>query len=104
MKTIIVKIEVLTEKIQDFIDATVESQTATTKEPRCLSYEILQDEKENHKFTLVETYKNDEAIEDHKKTPHFLKWRETVQDMMLIQRTSSKYNYIDWKNATVNSL
>lgn len=94
MKTIIVKVEVKSEHIQNFIDATVKSQSATMKEPTCLSYEILRDEKEPHKFTLVETYKNDEAIEFHKTTPHFLEWRSTVQEMMLVPRTSSKYDYL----------
>jgi len=104
MKTIVVKVEVKTDRVQDFIDATIESQTATTKEPRCLSYTILQDEKEKHKFTLVETYKNDAAIEEHKATPHFLKWREVVQEMMACPRVSSKHDFIDWKNSSVETL
>lgn len=94
MKTIIVHICVKPGFVQDFIDATKKSQSATTSEEGCLSYDILQDIADEHKFTLSEVYKDDDAIEDHKLTTHFLEWRSVVQEMMACPRVSSKHNTI----------
>ena len=41
---------------------------------------------------LYEVYKSDEAAAAHKKTSHYLKWRETVEDMMVKPREGVKYS------------
>jgi len=94
MKTIIVHVKVKTSFVQAFIEATKKSQAATKNEDGCLSYDILQDVSDEHNFTLTEIYKDDNAIENHKSTPHFLEWRSSVQEMMACPRISSKHNTI----------
>ena len=41
---------------------------------------------------LYEVYKSDAAVADHKKTEHYLKWRETVEEMMKKPREGIKYS------------
>jgi len=94
MITIIVHVEVKLGFVQDFINATIKSKNATSKELGCLNYDIMQDVASENKFILSETYSSESAIESHKLTPHFLEWRETVQDMMACPRVSSKNTYV----------
>lgn len=90
MITIVVNAEVKFEHVQNFIDATKKSQVGTLQEDGCTRYEILQNPVETNKFILIETYKNEDAINIHKETEHFKEWRMVTYEWMLVPRTSSK--------------
>lgn len=40
-------------------------------EDGCLRYEIWRDEEEGHEFVLVETYRDEAALESHRASTHF---------------------------------
>ncbi len=80
MITILVKVDVKPEFVEDFIKETYKSANSSIGESGCDLYKIVQSD--NTQFMLIEQYKSQEAIEHHKKTEHFLKWREGVQHMM----------------------
>jgi autoinducer 2-degrading protein len=44
---------------------------------------------------IYEAYESEEAAGAHKGTPHYLKWRDTVKDMMVEPRQGVKYNIIE---------
>ena len=94
MITIIVQVDVKPENIQNFIDETKTSKEGSLKEPGCCGYTIFQSLSDPTKFTLSELYESEEAIESHKKTSHFLAWRENVQPMMANPRIGNKYKAI----------
>lgn len=87
---IVVNAEVKPDRVQDFIDATKKSQTASLNEQGCFEYTILRNNVEPNKFTLIEEYADDDAFNLHKETAHFQEWRNITFDMMLNPRTSSK--------------
>jgi autoinducer 2-degrading protein len=43
---------------------------------------------------IYEAYESDEAAAAHKATPHYLKWRDRVAEMMAEPRKGVKYNII----------
>lgn len=85
-----VQVDVKPENIQEFISETKKSQEQSLKEDGCIEYIIQQSITDDTKFSLCEIYTSEESIEFHKKTEHFLSWRENVQPMMARPRTSTK--------------
>ncbi len=82
------------EFIEDFIEASVANHRESVKEPGNLRFDVLQDDQDPSKFVLYEAYESEDAAAEHKKTSHYLKWREKVADWMLKPREGFKHNII----------
>ena len=80
--------------IDDFIQATKENHNESVQEPGNLRFDILNDTGDPAKFVLYEAYESEEAAADHKKTSHYLKWRDTVADWMAKPREGIKHMII----------
>jgi (4S)-4-hydroxy-5-phosphonooxypentane-2,3-dione isomerase len=78
----IVSIWVKPEHIQAFQEATKLNHLGTREEPGNLRFDVMQNAKDPTCFSLVEIFVDSDAIEAHRKTSHYLKWRETVEPMM----------------------
>lgn len=50
------------------------------KEPGCFQFDVLRDESNQNIFFLYETYANAAALDDHRQTPHFANFSQTVAD------------------------
>lgn len=70
------------DKIQDFINATIENHNYSIKESGNMRFDILQSQNEPDCFTLYEAYATEAAAAAHKRTTHYLKWREIVAPWM----------------------
>jgi quinol monooxygenase YgiN len=90
MITLIVKALIKPEHLHDFIDECRISQRNTLDERLCRAYTIQMDAEDENTVILVEIYHSEEAIEIHKKTEHFINWRNNVFDYV-VQRTTTKY-------------
>ncbi|MCR4439090.1 MAG: antibiotic biosynthesis monooxygenase [bacterium] len=77
-----VSVFVKPEHIQDFIQATAENHKGSVKEPGNLRFDVLQCANDPTRFLLYEAYESEEAAAAHKQTPHYLKWRATVEPWM----------------------
>lgn len=86
MKAIVVKIFVKEECIEQFKEITCYNSENARKEPGCLRFDVIQANDPQNLFFLYEIYKSDEAIEYHRSAAHYLKWRDTVADMMLPEK------------------
>jgi quinol monooxygenase YgiN len=47
------------------------------RESGCLMYQVHRHKSEAGRFFIYEQYKDDDALEAHRQTPHFLKWART---------------------------
>lgn len=94
MITLIVKIDVKPEAYFDFVDA---CRTASIRvlrtERQCRAFTVNKDPDNENGVVLVEMYDNQEAIDFHKTTPHFLKWRE-IANQLTYTRTVTRYESI----------
>jgi autoinducer 2-degrading protein len=70
------------DRIAEFIRATEENHEASLREPGNLRFDVLQAKGDPSRFLLIEAYESEEAAAAHKKTPHYLKWRDAVADWM----------------------
>ena len=79
------------EYLEDFIKASVENHKHSVKEPGNLRFDILRDANDSTKFIFYEAYESESAALDHKNTPHYHKWKETVADWMAKPREGKKH-------------
>jgi autoinducer 2-degrading protein len=94
MTVTIVNVYVKPQFLDEFIEATVENHKSSVKEKGNLRFDVLQNENDPSHFILYEAYKSEEDAADHKKTPHYLKWREQVADWMEHPRKGIKHKVI----------
>ncbi len=89
-----VYVHVKTEAVEKFIEATTANHFESIKEPGNLRFDFSQQTDEPDRFLIYEAYESEEANADHKNTPHYLKWRDTVQEMMAEPRKGIRYQLL----------
>jgi autoinducer 2-degrading protein len=50
-------------------------------EPGCMRFDVLQSRKDPRRFMLYELYRDDAALDVHRRTPHFLEYSPKIQDL-----------------------
>ena len=101
MQIVLVHVHVKPGFVEAFKQASVENASNSVMEPGVARFDVIQQADELHRFILVEVYKSVEAAAAHKETPHYVRWRDTVADMMAEPRQGVKYMNIfpedaDW--------
>ena len=91
MQIVLVHVNVKPEFIEAFQQASIENASNSVKEAGIARFDVIQQTEEPTKFILVEVYKTPEAPAAHKETAHYVRWRDTVADMMAEPRQGIKY-------------
>ena len=100
MITTCVHIHVRPDVIDKFISKTIENQRESVKEPGNLRFDFVQQADNNCRFMLYEAYESEIAAAQHKKSDHYIKWRDEVKDYMAEPRFGVKYNIIEPNDRT----
>lgn len=90
----IVDVLVKIENVSDFVEATQLNHTASLKEQGNRRFDVLQSDQSPQQFVLYEAFESEDAAREHKKTSHYLNWRETVADWMERPRSGLTYTGI----------
>lgn len=80
------------EAVAAFIAACRDNHENSLQEAGNRRFDILQDAADPCRFLLYEAYADAEAAAAHKRTPHYLAWRERVADMMAAPREGVAYH------------
>ncbi|MBK9261796.1 MAG: antibiotic biosynthesis monooxygenase [Polyangiaceae bacterium] len=91
MYVVCVRIQVLPERVEEFIEATKGNYEGTRTEPGNVRFDVLRGADDPYRFFLYEVYRDETDFKAHQQTPHYLKWRETVAPMMAVPRIGEKY-------------
>ena len=94
MLVVHVFVQVKPEGVELFKKATLANARESVKEPGIVRFDVSQQPDDPTKFVLVEVYRDAEAPAAHKQTTHYLAWRDTVESLMAIPRSSVKYQNI----------
>lgn len=73
------------------MQATAENARNSLLEPGIARFDVVQQQDDPTRFVLVEVYRTAEDPAKHKETSHYLKWRDTVADMMAEPRYGIRY-------------
>lgn len=81
MYVLVVTIDIAPGLKDKFIAEMLEDARGSLRdEPGCLRFDVIQDEKDSNRIYLYEAYADRAAFDYHMTTPHFLKWKDAVQD------------------------
>lgn len=89
-----VRVYVIKEHIEDFINATIDNHRNSVKESGNLRFDVLQSVNNPSEFTLYEAYESDEAAAAHKETEHYKVWRDKVAPWMAKPREGIPHRVI----------
>lgn len=78
MITIIAKFNVNSDKVDEFSKLAVNLTRETRKEKGNLSYKVYQSRNDKTKFTFIEEWLNDTAIEFHNNAKHFTQFLDAI--------------------------
>lgn len=87
-------VHVKADQIEKFKAATIENARNSLQEPGVSRFDVVQQQDDPTRFVLVEVYKTADDPAKHKETDHYLKWRDTVADMMAEPREGIKFDNI----------
>ncbi len=90
MLVVHVQVRVKPEGIVAFKEATLQNARQSLREPGIARFDVLQQAEDPTRFVLVEVYRTAEAPAQHKATPHYQLWRDTVAPLMAEPRQSVK--------------
>jgi len=91
-----VHVRVKLESVEAFKQACIVNARESVKEPGIARFDVVQQADDPTRFVLVEVYRTADAPAQHKETPHYARWRDTVAPMMAEPRTNVKYGEVFW--------
>ena len=94
MYVVCVTVRVISEKVEPFLQATLENARQSRQEPGNVRFDVLQAEAEPSQFFLYEVYRAKDDFARHQQTPHYLHWKETVADFMAQPRQGVKHHSV----------
>jgi (4S)-4-hydroxy-5-phosphonooxypentane-2,3-dione isomerase len=87
-----VHVQVHSESVGAFIEATLENARNSIQEPGIARFDVVQQTEDPTRFVLVEVYRDEAATKAHKETAHYAKWRDTVAPMMSVPRSGLRFS------------
>ena len=94
MYVVCVKISVLSDRVQEFMEATLDNARGTREEPGNVRFDVLRAASDPARFFLYEVYKEEGDFKAHQQTEHYLRWKERVAPMMAEPRVGEKYGVL----------
>ncbi len=86
MYCIIVKVELKPNNRDQFFAAMTKNASASVNnEPGCVVFDVLEAREEPDTFYLYEIYRDPEALQEHKQTPHYQSTRTVINDLIKTQ-------------------
>lgn len=83
MFAVVVKVQIKPENRTEFLEAMLDdARGSVANEVDCLQFNIVQDQNDVNRLYLYEVYRDAQAFETHKQTPHFTRWLETTADWL----------------------
>ena len=94
MHIAIIRIEVKPEHVEAFVAETRKNHGGSVRESGNLRFDVLRSEADPSRFVLIEVYRTAEDAAAHKRTPHYLAWREAVRDWMAAPREGESFQAV----------
>ena len=74
MICMLIEVHVKKSALDEFLKVIKHDAVQSEAEPGCLRFNVLRDNEDPLKFYFYEVYKDEEARQAHRKTPHFAEW------------------------------
>lgn len=91
MYVVCVRVHVVPDGIDEFIEATLANARETREEPGNARFDLLRQTEDPARFFLYEVYRDEEGFKAHQRTSHYLAWRERVTPLMAEPRIGDRH-------------
>ncbi|HEX4214240.1 MAG TPA: putative quinol monooxygenase [Candidatus Dormibacteraeota bacterium] len=83
MHAIFVTVKVKPERLDTFLEVIENDAICSPRdEPGCIRFEVFQNRADAHTYHFFEMYRDEEALQAHRETPHFAKWQEASGEVL----------------------
>ena len=100
MHALVVPLTVKPEMREKFLAAALDDSTCSLRdEPGCLRFDVLQDNSDPNRFFFYEVYRDEAAVEAHRASTHYARWREIAPEVLAAPTNASRCTTIfpkDW--------
>ncbi len=90
----VISVQVKLDCIDLFEEETQQNHVGSIQEPGVLRFDVLRDPTTAGNYLLYEVYRDQAAVEAHKETAHYARWRDAVADCMAAPRQSTAYEVV----------
>ncbi|MGH8310201.1 MAG: putative quinol monooxygenase [Steroidobacteraceae bacterium] len=92
MLVVLVNVIVRPDTLAEFEQAILaNAESARTKEPGCLRFDVSQSQEDPSHWLFYEVYKDSAAFDAHRASAHFAAYQE-VADHVLVSKTLTRFN------------
>jgi autoinducer 2-degrading protein len=91
MHMIVVRLEVKSERVEDFLKLVSFNAAESRKEPGNLRFDVVRSIDNPTLYRLYEVYRDEAAMAAHQTTPHYAKWRAEIEALLVTPRLSEKF-------------
>ncbi len=82
MLGLLVSVKIKPEQRAKFLEGIeVDAHGSRNDEPGCLRFDVLQDQGDPNHFFFYEIYRDEAALEAHRKAPHYTAWGNIAQEV-----------------------
>ena len=92
-----VQVEIEQKHIAEFLAVMKVDVDGSRSESGCLRFDLLHDKETSNKFVFYESYKDTDAFEKHKETPHYKAWADFKSKGHVINQSVLKLDGIDFQ-------
>ena len=89
-----VHVHVRSEHLDAFREATLENARNSIQEPGVLRFDFVQQVDDPARFVLIEVYRDESAVDAHRRSAHYAKWRDAAEPMMAGPRSRTLFKAV----------
>lgn len=91
MYALVVPLRVKPEMREKFLAAAHDDSTCSVRdEPGCMRFDVLQDNSDPNRFFFYEVYRDEAAVEAHRASAHYARWRAVASEVLAEPTTASR--------------
>jgi autoinducer 2-degrading protein len=95
MVAVVVHLQVNPDSLDQFVAETKANARNSRQESGIVRFDLIQQVDDPSRFVLYEVYRDEKAIEAHRATAHYAKWRDAVPAFLVTERTRTIYRAIE---------
>jgi (4S)-4-hydroxy-5-phosphonooxypentane-2,3-dione isomerase len=83
MLSLLVSVRIKPAMREQFLKAIEDDARCSVRdEPGCLRFDVLADDADPAHFFFYEVYKDEKALDAHRASPHYARWREASEQVL----------------------
>jgi len=93
---LVVTVKVQPEFVAKLKPAMLENAAQSVQEESCYQFDVIVSQDDENTFMFYEVYKDEQALADHRQTPHFLNYWNLMQELGdNVERNAQLFNKLN---------